>query len=62
MAGGQYKPIAIEPARCRRIVIEGMSEKDRANFSAAQGKPEMSGRTSVDSVHGEAAGFCCGAL
>jgi hypothetical protein len=39
-----------------------MSEKDRANLSAAQGEPEVSGGTGVNGIHGEAAGFCCGAL
>ncbi len=62
MTRGEDKPIAIQPAGFRRIVTQGVSKKDRAYLSATQRKPEMSGGTGVNGIHGEAAGFSCGAL
>ncbi len=38
-------------------MVEGVTEKDRTDFSTAERKPEMPRGAGVNGVHGEPAGF-----
>ena len=62
MSGREYKAVAIEPTGLGCVVAEGVPKQDRTNLRTPQRQTKMPGRTGVDGIHGEAAGFSCGAL
>lgn len=62
MTCGEDKAVTVQPAGFCGVIAERVSKQDSTNFSATQGKSEMSRGTGVNGIHGEAAGFSCGAL
>jgi hypothetical protein len=62
MARGEDKAIAIQPAGFRRVVYEGVPEKNGPDLSAPKGETKVARRTGVDGIHGQTTGFSGGAL
>jgi hypothetical protein len=60
MTCGEDEAITVHPAGCVWMEIHALAEKDGADLGASERQPEVTGVTSVDRVHGEAAGFVSG--
>ena len=52
---GENEDIAIDPARLIRVISQRMTKKHRADFRAAERKPEMPGLRGLHSVHAQTA-------
>ncbi len=61
MAGAEHEAVAVDPARLVGIEDHRVAIKHRADFRAAERKPEMAGLARMHGVHGEPARFVCGA-
>ncbi len=57
MAGGEHKPVAIEPFWRIGIEAHCLAPEDSADFCRSEGKAEVSRAALVDGVDREPAGF-----
>jgi hypothetical protein len=60
VTSAENEAVAIEPVAVGRVTLEGFAEEDCPDFGGPERKPEVTGRTLVDGVHGETTGFIGG--